>query len=91
MSQRFNTGNADLMDEKPLGRFPVSSALSLLSSHLCLDFHAFLLADRLKLRVWDFFQGPELFKIFPSADGPVRCIMWWFLCLAINENHPGNF
>lgn len=84
-------GDADLMDEKPLGGSPVSSVLSLLPSHLCLDFHAFLLADRLKLRVWDFFQGPKLFRIFPSADHPVRCVIRWFLCLAINENHPGSF
>ena len=57
--------------KNPLGGFPASSALSLVSSHLCLDFHAFLLVDRVKLRVWDFFQGPELFRIFPSADCPV--------------------
>lgn len=70
-NQRLNTtGNADLIIEQPLGGFTVSSVLSLLLSHLCLYCRSVLLADKLKLRVWDLIQGTELFKTFSSADGP---------------------
>lgn len=36
------------MDEKPLGGSSVSSVLSLLSSHLCLDFHALIISGQTK-------------------------------------------
>lgn len=49
MNQCFNTlGNSDLIIEKPLGGFIVSTALSLLLSHLSLNYHTILLADKLK-------------------------------------------
>ena len=53
-----------------------------------------LISGQSKTQSLGLFPGTRAIQDIPLcrlSSYYVICVIWWFLCLAINENHPGSF